>query len=102
MKTPEDYVRRELAEAAKRLANARRVMMASAGATSKVGGPAGSLCCAALVRRLRALEKHWTREAADFHRMGKQTNREGYGGGNEYMQIAAAFRSCASQLKQAR
>lgn len=55
-----------------------------------------------LVRRLRALEKRWAHEAAAFHRMGKQMSREGNMAGNEYMQTAAAFRACASQLKQAR
>jgi hypothetical protein len=34
--------------------------------------------------------------------MGKQMSREGNMAGNEYMQTAAAFRACASQLKQAR
>jgi len=55
-----------------------------------------------LVRRLRALEKHWLKEAAAFHSMGKRMSREGNMAGNEYMQTAAAFRACARELKAAR
>ena len=68
--------------------------------TQKKATPA--LDCGRLVRRLRALEKYWAHEAAAFHRMGKQMSREGNMAGNEYMQTAAAFRACSSQLKQAR
>lgn len=61
-----------------------------------------ALSCGGLVRRLRALEKDWAREAAAFHHMGRRMSREGNMAGNEYTQTAAAFRACASQLKQAR
>lgn len=61
-----------------------------------------ALSCGGLVRRLRALEKHWAREAAAFHRMGREEYRRGNMAGKEYMQTAAAFRACASELKQAR
>lgn len=53
------------------------------------------------VRRLGALEKHWLKEAAGFHSMGKRMSREGNMAGNEYMQTAAAFRACARDLEAA-
>lgn len=55
-----------------------------------------------LVRRLRALEKRWLKEAAGFHRMGREDVRAGRMLGKEYMAVAACWRSCAKELKQAR
>lgn len=64
--------------------------------------PAGAVGSGTLIRRLRALEKHWLKEAAAFHSMGKRMSLEGNMAGNEYMQTAAAFRACARDLKAAR
>lgn len=50
-------------------------------------------------RKLRDLAKHWRKEAAGFHKMGKQMCRELNMAGHEYLQTAAAFRACAAQLE---
>lgn len=50
-------------------------------------------------RKLRDLAKHWRKEAAGFHAMGKRMCREMNPAGHEYMQTAAAFRACATQLE---
>lgn len=61
-----------------------------------------SVRCGRMVRRLRALEKRWLKEAAAFHRMGREDVRAGRMLGKEYMTIAACWRACAKELKQAR
>lgn len=60
-----------------------------------------ALRCGAMVRRLRALEKQWTKEAAGFHSMGRRAYRAGDMTGREYMAIGAQLRLCAAELKTA-
>lgn len=50
-------------------------------------------------RMLLKLVSHWTDEARAFHKMGREMVREMNMAGHEYLQTAAAFRACASQLK---
>lgn len=50
------------------------------------------------LRQLDALVRRWRRTATRFHRMGASMTSEA---GGEYMQTAAAFRRCASELSRA-
>lgn len=49
-------------------------------------------------RQIDALVRRWRRDATRFHRMGKGMTSAARG---EYMQTAAAFRKCASELSRA-